>query len=193
MFTGIISHLGTVKAKSESRLLVECSKDVINKLSMGASIAVNGICLTVVRLDKVSFAIDFMPETATKTNIEYLKVNELVNLELPATPDTFLAGHIVQGHVDGLAKLISIKEEGNSRILKFSIPSSFSKYIVDKGSIALNGISLTVIKSAKNYFTFGIILHTWEKTMLHQITIGDFVNIEVDILAKYLEKLIRKI
>lgn len=193
MFTGIINHLGTIKAKSENKLSVACHKKVLDKLSIGASIAVDGICLTVVKIDKESFTIDFMPETARRTNIPYIKANELVNVELPATPKTFLAGHIVQGHVDGLAKLTYISEKGNSRTLKFSISPSLSKYIVVKGSIALNGISLTVIEAERDYFTVGIIPHTWEKTMLHNIIMGDMVNIEVDVLAKYLEKITKRI
>lgn len=192
MFTGIVTHLGKIKTRSENKLQVECPKDLINKLSKGASIAVDGICLTVVGLGKDSFEIDFMPETAKRTNIGYLKINDVVDLELPATPDTFLAGHIVQGHIDGLAKLVSIAQKGNSRILKFSVSNKLSKYIVEKGSIALNGISLTVINASENSFTVGIIPHTWEKTMLHQIKIGDYANIEVDVVAKYIEKLIDK-
>lgn len=193
MFTGIISHLGKVKTRSEHKLQVQCSKDLLNKLSIGASIAVDGICLTVVKIGKDFFEIDFISETSSKTNIQYLKINDLVNLELPASADTFLSGHIVQGHIDRLAKLIGIIQEGNSHILKFSIPVSLAKYIVEKGSIALNGISLTVIEASRDYFTVGIIPYTWEKTMLHHIKIGDFVNIEVDIMAKYLEKLTKRV
>ena len=189
MFTGIINHLGKIKNKSESKLRVVCPKDLINKLSTGASIAVDGICLTVVSLRGDSFEIDFMPETARRTNIRYLKTNDIVNLELPVTPNTFLAGHIIQGHIDGLAKLIGVKQQNKNHILKFSIPDEFSKYIVEKGSIAVNGISLTVINIGKSFFTVGIIPHTWDKTMLHKIKLGYYVNIEADILAKYLEKL----
>ncbi len=191
MFTGIISHLGKVKTISENKLRVACSKDLINRLPTGTSIAVDGICLTVVGLSKDSFEIDFMPETATRTTIKYLKINDSVNLELPATPNTFLAGHIVQGHIDGLAKLETAIQEGNSYILNFSVSKDLSKYIVEKGSIAVNGISLTVTNVKENLFTVGIIPHTWNKTKLHTIKLGDYVNIEVDIIAKYLEKLIK--
>lgn len=191
MFTGIISHLGKVKAKSESRLLVACSKNVIKNLSIGASIALDGICLTVVKVNESSFEIDFIPETAGRTNLQFLKPNDLVNLELPATPDTFLAGHIVQGHIDGIGKLESIEKKGNSYILKFSVTEKLSKYIIVKGSIAVHGISLTVIDTGNDFFTVGIIPHTWNNTMLQTIKSGDLVNIEVDILAKYLEKLMK--
>ncbi len=191
MFTGIITNLGEVINKSENKLIIKTDRVFIGKLSKGTSIAINGICLTAIDLMENSFSIDFMPETEAKTNIKYLKTNDLVNLELPATANSFLSGHIVQGHIDGVAKLEILIEEGNSYILKFSIPKDLSKYIVEKGSIAVNGISLTVIDIGDKFFTVGIIPHTWDKTMLHTIKSGDHVNVEVDILAKYLEKLIK--
>ena len=145
MFTGIITNLGEVVNKSGNKLIIKTDRNLINKLSKGTSIAVNGICLTVVNSLEDSFSIDFMPETEKKTNIKYLQIGSIVNLELPATADSFLSGHIVQGHIDEVAKLETITKEGNSYILKFSIPKNISKYIVEKGSIAVNGISLTVI------------------------------------------------
>ncbi len=183
MFTGIITNLGKVKNITKDTFTVACGRE----MQKGDSIAVDGICLTVVKTGKDYFMIDFMQETASKTNIKYLEVGDLVNLELPATPETFLSGHIVSGHVDGLGKLV----ETGTGILKFIVPVKLSKYIVEKGSVAINGISLTVIETGKNFFTVGIIPHTWENTMLHTLKTGDFVNIEVDILAKYLERLIR--
>lgn len=189
MFTGIISSIGKIKTKSKVLLRIACSKDLINKLSMGQSIAVNGICLTIVKVNKGSFDINLMPETVSKTTIPYLHVNQQVNLELPVTPKTLLAGHIVQGHVDGLAKLVSITQKDQSLLLKFSMPVLLCKYIVNKGSIAVDGISLTVIEALQDGFVVGIIPYTWKKTVLHHLKIEDFVNIEVDILAKYLEKL----
>jgi len=191
MFTGIITHLGTVKEKTENDLKIATTSELLKKLSLGTSIAVNGICLTVVSKDKTSFTINFMPETAEKTNIKYLNTGTDVNLELPATADTLLSGHIVQGHVDGSAKINSIVKKGNSYIFAFSIPKNLKKYIVEKGSIAVNGISLTVIAVTKDEFTVGIIPHTWAHTMLHQAQVSDFVNLEIDVLAKYLENLIK--
>ncbi len=190
MFTGIISHLGKVINKSENKLTIKTGRTLINELSPGTSISVNGICLTVVYKSKDEFSIDYMPETDDKTNIKYLKVSDLVNLELPATANSLLSGHIVQGHVDAVAKLEEINKRGNSCILRFSIAEKLSRYIVEKGSIAVNGISLTVVEVRKDFFTVGIIPHTWDETMLHKIKDGDYVNIEVDILAKYLEKLL---
>lgn len=192
MFTGIVTHVGKIKEKTKNKLVIEAAWDLLDKLAEGMSIAVNGICLTVVSQKMNTFAIDFMPETALRTNIQYVQREHIVNLELPATSQTFLAGHIVQGHVDAVGKITRIEEEGNSHIFRFSMPKNISKYIVEKGSITVNGISLTVIHVTDNYFTVGIIPHTWEKTMLYQAKIGDFVNIEVDVLAKYIEKLLRK-
>lgn len=191
MFTGIITHLGEVVNKSENSLIIETDKELIHGLSKGASVAVDGICLTVVNLTKDSFSIDYMSETGEKTNIKYLKVLDLINLELPATASSLLSGHIVQGHIDGTAKLETITQKGNSYILKFVVSKDLSKYIVEKGSIAVNGISLTVIGAEDGFFTVGIIPHTWNKTMLHTIKLGDYANIEVDILAKYVEKLMK--
>lgn len=192
MFTGIITNLGKISKREKNSLSVKANKNLIRKLSKGLSLAINGVCLTVTSKSKNGFNIDFIPETEARTNIKYLKRGNLVNLELPATPNTFFSGHLVQGHIDAVAKLEAMVKNGNSYILKFTTHPSLSKYIVIKGSIAINGISLTVIKSGKKYFTVGIIPYTWKETMLHTIKIGDFINVEVDILAKYLERLVKK-
>lgn len=192
MFTGIITSLGKVIDKRASRLTVGTDKEFIRGLSLGSSVAVDGICLTVVSKKSISFSVDYMPETEKKTNLRYLKVQDLVNLELPATPTTFLSGHIVQGHIDGVVNLRSFLKDGNGYIFKFSVPNLLAKYIVEKGSIVINGISLTVIEAGKDFFTVGIIPHTFEKTMLYTLKLGEKVNIEVDILAKYLKRLLPK-
>ena len=192
MFTGIITHLGKISKKTDQLLVIQTSRSFLSKVKKGTSVSVNGICLTAVEANNDYFSVDCMPETESRTNIKNLQVSDLVNLELPATPSSFLSGHIVQGHIDDVSKLLDIKIQGNSRILKLSISPAFSKYIVPKGSIAINGISLTVIEAIKDYFTVGIIPYTWDNTMLSIIRPGDFVNIEVDILAKYLERLARK-
>lgn len=191
MFTGIVTNFGKIIAKSKGKLRIQAEKGLIKKLTPGTSIAVDGICLTVVGSSGDELEIDYIPETENKTNIKYLDAGDLVNLELPSTGSSFLSGHIVLGHIDGVAKLSKIESKGNSRILTLSIPKHMGKYILKKGSIALNGISLTVIDTGDNFFTVGIIPYTWEKTMLHTIKLGDYVNIEVDILAKYVEKLLK--
>lgn len=192
VFTGIISHLGKLTRKDGSVFTFNADRGFCKEIKKGISISVNGVCLTALRQPTGnSFLVEVMPETSKKTTLENLQKDNLVNLELPATPQTYLSGHIVQGHIDGISKLLDIKIQGNSRILKFSA-SSFTKYLVPKGSVAINGISLTIIDAEKNYFTIGIIPFTWENTMLHTLKTGDFVNIEVDILIKYLEKIIKK-
>lgn len=192
MFSGIVTHLGRIEKKTENSLGITADSRLIQKLHNGTSMAVNGVCLTVVSTTKNSFAINFMPETANRTNIQNLKVQDIVNLELPATPETFLSGHIMQGHVDEVGKITEIINVENSRLFTFSVPKKITKYIVEKGSIAVNGISLTVISVDKNTFTVGIIPFTWDYTMLHTTKVGDLVNIEVDVFAKYVEKLILK-
>lgn len=192
MFTGIITDLGRVLNKTKTSLIIKTDKNFLAQIEKGRSVAIDGICLTVVIYNKNFFEVNIMPETANRTNIQYLERGCLVNLELPATANSFLSGHIVQGHIDGTGRLQGITKKNNSHILKFSISNSLSKYVVEKGSIAVNGISLTVIEAARNYFTVGIIPHTWTKTMLHTIKVGDFVNVEVDILAKYVEKLLKE-
>lgn len=191
MFTGITTNIGTVSENKDKILTLKASKDFLAKVEKGVSISVNGVCLTAIDKTRYYFKVDFMPETEEKTNIKYLKTNDLVNLEFPVTPTSFLSGHILQGHIDGVSKILDIKLSGNSRILKLSISKPLARYIVKKGSIAINGISLTVIKAEKNYFTVGIIPYTWDNTMLKNAKIGDFLNIEVDILAKYMEKLLK--
>jgi len=191
MFTGIITTVGIVKKKTKTDLQIEASIDLLQKLEKGTSIAVDGICLTVVSKNTTSFVINFMPETAEKTNIAFLKKESLVNLELPATVNTLFSGHIVQGHIDTIGIITAITPAGNSRMITFSVPESLHKYIVKKGSIAVNGISLTVVTVSRTHFSVGIIPHTWENTMLNTSILGDTVNIEVDILAKYIENLIQ--
>lgn len=192
MFTGIITHLGKILEKTDTRLVIEPEKGLLDKFEKGLSVSIDGICLTVIDYNKKTFAIDFMPETAKKTNIGQLKIGDTVNLELPSTGSTFLSGHVVQGHVDGVGTIQSITQEGNSYLFVFNLPKDLAKYIVPKGSISVNGISLTVIDISDDSFSVGIIPHTWERTMLHTAKRGDSVNIEVDVIAKYIEKLLSK-
>lgn len=192
MFTGIITHTGKVADASRSKIKIRASRSLMRKLEKGASIAVNGTCLTVTQKEGDLFTADIMPETRMRTNLRYLNSGKLVNLELPVTPVSFLSGHLAQGHIDGTARLEHVTKKGSGHILKFLISSSLLKYIIPKGSIAVDGISLTIIEAGKNYFCVGIIPHTWATTAMHTIRIGDAVNIEVDVIAKYVEKLTRK-
>ncbi|OGG63135.1 riboflavin synthase subunit alpha [Candidatus Kaiserbacteria bacterium RIFCSPHIGHO2_02_FULL_59_21] len=190
MFSGIISHIGSVAESRGGRLAISAPRNFVGKLGIGTSVAVNGACLTVVGKKGGAFVADIMPETARRTTLGRLRKNAIVNLELPATPDSFLSGHIVQGHIDGIGALTNVARKGNGRMLKFSLPRGLSKYVVEKGSIAVNGVSLTVIQAGKNCFT-GVIPHTWRTTSMHALKPGDPVNIEVDIIAKYLKKLLK--
>lgn len=189
MFTGIITNQGKVTKAGNRQLSIE--SDLAKYLTIGDSISINGICLTVIEVSGHNFSIDFIDETRGKTNIGKLRKNNLVNLELPATPASLLSGHIVQGHIDTTATLKNIIQENNQKTLVFELSKDLSKYVVNKGSVSINGVSLTVIKVAGKEFSVGIIPHTWEATNFSKLSVGDLVNIEVDVLAKYVEKLIK--
>lgn len=190
MFTGIINDLGKLKTKQGAVFTFEASSAFCRKVSKGVSIAVNGACLTAVGKTRRNFIVEIMPETLRRTALGKLQTGDLVNLELPATAQTFLSGHLVQGHVDGIGVISKIAPRGNSKILTVTVSQALSKYLVPKGSVAVNGISLTVISARRGRFTAGIIPHTWKNTTMRQTKIGGEVNVEIDILAKYLEKLL---
>lgn len=191
MFTGIITHLGTIKDKTQEQLIISVPADLKKKLIESSSIAVNGVCLTITTLTTHGFHVDVMPETWKKTALSDLQPRNLVNLELPLAASALLAGHIVQGHVDGTGTITSISPEGNSRLFTIGIDPDLADLCVEKGSIAVNGISLTLIDVQRDFVTIGIIPYTWEHTMLHSATIGMRVNIEIDILAKYVYRLLQ--
>lgn len=191
MFTGIIEEIGIVKNFSLSGktalIVVECQK-VLQDTKVGDSIAVNGVCQTVTSMTANTFSAQISSETLSVTTLSKLRTGERVNLERALTLSSRLGGHIVSGHVDGLAKIQNIQKMAEFYNLKFEVPSDLSKYIVKKGSVTINGISLTVADIVLNDFSVAIIPHTFENTNLSALKSGDFVNIEVDILAKYVEK-----
>jgi len=191
MFTGIVEETGLVKKftkNSDSAILqVEC-KDVLDGTKIGDSIAVNGVCQTVVGMDNNSFTVEVSLETLSVTNFTDLKSGQIVNLERALTLNSRLGGHIVLGHVDCCAKFLSKQNYGDFYNLEFEIPESQSKYVVTKGSVTINGISLTVAGIVNNKFKIAVIPHTYENTNLSALQPGDFVNIETDILGKYVEK-----
>lgn len=190
MFTGIIEELGTVAA-CDQRLRVLCST-VLADAQEGASIAVNGVCLTALDLTRDSFSADLAPETLARTNLGDLLVGSRVNLERPVTPATRLSGHIVQGHVDGTGELISFEELGDGNWwLKVRVPAALDRYLVHKGSIAIDGISLTIATLEGEVLGVTIIPHTYANTTLGSRHLGERVNLEVDVLAKHVEKLIQ--
>jgi riboflavin synthase len=190
MFTGIIEELGTVLAAGP-KLCIRCAT-VLEDLQTGASIAVNGVCLTAVDLKPDSFAADLAPETLERSNLGDLLPGARVNLERPVTPSTRLSGHIVQGHVDATGQLLSLDHLGDGNWwLKLRVPPQLDRYLVHKGSIAIDGISLTIAKLDPGPFIgVTIIPHTYANTTLGSAKPGTRLNIEVDILAKHVEKLL---
>ena len=195
MFTGIIEELGTVaslEARSAGeRLVVECHT-VLSDATEGSSIAVNGVCLTALALTLNSFAADLAPETLARTNLGDIAPGARVNLERSVTPATRLSGHIVQGHVDATGVLIALDELGDGNWwLKLQVPEALDRYMVHKGSIAIDGISLTIAALDPGPIVgVTIIPHTFAHTSLGQAKIGTRLNIEVDVLAKHIEKLL---
>ena len=197
MFTGIIEELGTVAAvearAAGSRLTVRCST-VMEDLREGASIAVNGVCLTAVSLRPDSFAADLAPETLGRSNLGDLGVGSRVNLERPLSPSGRLSGHIVQGHVDGTGELVSLDALGGENWwLRIRVPAELDAFLVYKGSIAIDGISLTVAALEADVLSVTIIPHTYRNTTLAGYRPGARLNLECDILAKHVEKLLRKL
>ncbi len=192
MFTGIIKQTGEVQKRDDTSLSISAPKNILSKLKLGSSISVNGACLTVVKKSTNGFTADVMPETWKCTSLCGLHRGCLVNLELPLRLSDGLDGHIVQGHVDGMAELISIKKDSDSHVLTFTADKDILEYLVDKGSVTLNGVSLTISSVTKKGFSVSIIPHTWKTTMLYRLGKGDMINVEVDILAKYVKKLYGK-
>ncbi len=193
MFTGIIEETGTlrqiVKGEKSSVLAIEAEK-VLEGTQIGDSIAVNGICLTVTSLTDDSFSADVMAETMRRTNLGSQCVGSKVNLERALTPLTRMGGHIVSGHIDGIGKITSYVREDNAVWVTVETEKSLLKYIVEKGSVAIDGISLTVAYVDETCFKVSVIPHTASQTTLITKAVGDSVNLECDVIAKYVEKLL---
>jgi riboflavin synthase len=194
MFTGIIEELGTVERMEPraagSRLSIRCAK-VLSDSAEGASIAVNGVCLTAVDLRANGFSADLAPETLKRTNLGVLKPGSIVNLERPMQPSGRLSGHIVQGHVDGVGEFVAFESLGDQNWwLKIRVPRELDRYVVWKGSICIDGISLTVASLEADILGVTIIPHTFQNTTLREYRPGSLVNLECDVLAKYVEKMI---
>src|SRR5579864_6199216 len=193
MFTGIIEELGTVESvqpgAAGARLIIRCST-VRSDLTEGASIAVNGVCLTAVGLRADSFAADLAPETLRRSNLGDLRAGSRVNLERPLSPTGRLSGHIVQGHVDGTGEFLALDSLGDENWwLKIRVPQELDRYLVFKGSIAIDGISLTIASLDARVLGVTIIPHTFRSTTLGTHKPGDRLNVECDVLAKHVEKI----
>jgi len=191
LFTGIIEEVGTVSELGDNNLTIRAAK-VMEDQKMGDSIAVNGTCLTVVAHDSTTFTVDLSPETLSRTSLGSLEQNHKVNLERPLAVSDRLGGHIVQGHVDATGRITSSRTEGNSQILRVRFPEKMRPYIVEKGFIAVDGISLTVVQKGTSTFTLSVIPFTLENTNLQEKGVGDRVNLEIDIIAKYVESLMAR-
>ena len=190
MFTGIIEEVGSVHSIGGGRLTVRAAR-VLQDVQLGDSIAVNGVCLTVTRFDSGSFDADVMPETIRRTSLAELKKGSPVNLERALTLQSRLGGHIVSGHIDGVGTIRSMKEESNAILMKISADKNILRHIVEKGSVALDGISLTVAEVTDSDFTVSLIPHTRQVTNLSYKKAGSVINIENDVIGKYVEKLLQ--
>ena len=193
MFTGIVEETGIVAAVEETdrgrRLLIR-AQAVIDDIAVGASIAHNGVCLTVTRVEADGYWVDAVAETLDRSTLGRLWVDDRVNLERPVRASDRLGGHIVQGHVDGQATLTDRTREGESERLRFSLDPALLRYVVEKGSITLDGVSLTIAAVGDNWFEVAVIPHTAKATTLGSLRCGTCVNVEVDVMAKYVEKLV---
>ena len=194
MFTGIVEELGVIqgikRGSKSSRLLIKANK-VLKNTKVGDSICTNGVCLTVTNLNTNSFEADVMAETLRRSNLGDLTVGSKVNLERALTLESRLGGHIVSGHIDGVGEIISLVKEDNATWVTVKAKSDILRYVVLKGSITIDGISLTVAYVDENVFKVSIIPHTAQETTLLNKSIGETVNLECDVISKYVEKLMR--
>ena len=189
MFTGIVEEVGNVKEAQTGRLWIAATR-VLDDLSVGGSVSVSGACLTVTFCDNRSFAVDVVPETLRRTNLGLLENGDHVNLERPVLATGRIDGHIVQGHVDGTGVVEPVVDEGQEMLLKVHTAPSIMRYVVEKGFVSVDGTSLTVVNCESDAFMVAVIPYTRGNTVLGARKSGDIVNIEVDILAKYVERLL---
>lgn len=193
MFTGIVEELGTVAAVEDQgdalRLSIAAST-VLGDAARGDSIAVNGCCLTVAALGEGTWTADVMQETLDKTSLRGVAPGDVVNLERAVTPQTRLGGHIVQGHVDGVGEILSRTPSEHWEVVEISLPEHLARYLVDKGSITVDGVSLTVVEARTASFTVSLIPETLARTTLGRRQVGQRVNLEADVLAKHVERLL---
>ena len=191
MFTGIVEEVGIAAEVGGDHLTVQAEM-VLDGLKLGDSMSVNGACLTVVALEGSAFSVDLSPETIRRTSLGDLAKGQKVNLERPLAVTDRLGGHIVQGHVDGTGRITSWRPEGDSMILRVRCPKRLMPYIVEKGFVAVDGISLTVVKKGASSFTLSLIPYTLQNTNLQGKAAGERVNLEADIVAKYVESMLTR-
>ncbi|MBC8046431.1 MAG: riboflavin synthase [Fimbriimonadaceae bacterium] len=194
MFTGIIETFGTVVhlQQENSNLHITIQSSITSELKIDQSISHNGVCLTVVAINNDTYSVTAVDETLQKSNLRKLKIRDAINLERCLKIGDRLDGHIVQGHVDLTVQLINIEDKNGSYFFTFSFDKNYAKYIVEKGSICVNGISLTIVHAKENEFSVAIIPYTWENTNLKQLKIYDDVNLEFDVIGKYVERMMKQ-
>ena len=188
MFTGIIEEVGRVASAQPGKLVIAASR-VLQGMELGGSVAVNGACLTVTNFSNNSFSVDIMLETLQRTNLGLLRAGGKANLERPLALGGQLGGHLVQGHVDDMGRVASVKQDGEAMLIKFEAPPEVMRYVVEKGFITVDGVSLTVVTKDTSSFLVSIVDYTQKHTTLGSRRVGDVVNLEVDIIAKYVEQL----
>ena len=191
MFTGIVQDTGLVTGVESSgdEMTITIDSEILAGMSVGGSVAVNGACLTAVTVGDGTIEVNAVTETVNRTNLGDLSAGDIVNLELPVSAGSLLDGHIVQGHIDATGTISGIKSEGESVRIRVDVPEAIQRYLVEKGSVAVDGISLTVASLHPAGFDVAVIPHTRDVTTLGRREVGDRVNIEVDVLAKYVERL----
>jgi riboflavin synthase len=194
MFTGLVAGLGEVLAceRSEAGVRLEIASSLMADVRDGDSVAVNGVCLTATAVTPNQFTADVMNETLRRSSLQAIGAGDEVNLELPLRPADRLGGHIMQGHVDGTGTVTGVQEDGFARRVQIEAPAEVLRYVVQKGSIAVDGVSLTVAAVDEESFTVSLIPETLQRTNLGKAQTGNKVNLEVDVLAKYVEKLVRR-
>jgi len=194
MFTGLIADLGTVEAVQETEhgMRLRVSSALAGELGEGDSVAVNGVCLTAAQVDGAAFVADVVHETLRRSSIAAIAPGDAVNLELPVRATDRLGGHLVQGHVDGIGTVSDVHDEGFSRLVTIVVPDELERYVVEKGSVAVDGISLTVASLEGARLGVALIPETLERTTLGRAQPGTPVNLEVDVLAKYVERLMTR-
>ncbi len=188
MFTGIIEEVGRVVLAQHGKATIAAG-DILQRLELGESIAVNGVCLTITGFGTNSFSVDLMAETIKRSNLGLLRTRDRVNLERPLALGGRLGGHLVQGHVDATGRVASLRRDGGAMLIRFEAPSEVMGYLVEKGFIAVDGVSLTVVTKDASSFQVSVVDFTREHTTLGNRRVGDRVNLEVDIIAKYVEQL----
>ena len=192
MFTGLVEETGKLENKIKTgdgfQLVISASK-VLDDLEIGSSMSVNGCCLTAIKKKGNTFSVDVMEETLKKTNLGKLSVGEKINLERPLKADARLGGHFVLGHIDTTGIVSEIKELSSSHFIKITFPEEFKKYLIYVGSISIDGVSMTIAELGDNWFGVGVIPHTWDVTVFSSYKVGNSVNLEFDVLGKYVERI----